>query len=103
MMLLGLRVKISNKLSVSGRNAMVHRINKILSRFPENEKAVCALIRDSDKFATLCQEYANAERELEHLTRLTKRDAIIVADTLQKRRLALEEEILKRIEGYEPS
>jgi hypothetical protein len=82
---------------------MVHRINKILSRFPENEKAVCALIRDSDKFATLCQEYANAERELEHLTRLTKRDAIIVADTLQKRRLALEEEILKRIEGYEPS
>ena len=82
---------------------MVHRINKILSRFPENEKAVCTLIHDSGEFEALCQEYANAGRELEHLTRLTKRDAIIVADTLQKRRLALEEEILTRIEGYKPS
>ena len=81
----------------------VHQINKILSRFPENEKAVCALIHDSGEFEALCQKYANAGRELEHLTRLTKRDLIIVADTLQKRRMALEEEILTRIEGYKPS
>jgi uncharacterized protein YdcH (DUF465 family) len=86
-----------------GRNAMVHRINKILSRFPENENAVCALIRDSSEFAALCQEFADADRDLEHLTRLTKRNAIVVVDALRKRRIALEEEILTRIEGYNPS
>lgn len=82
---------------------MVHRIDEILSRFPEDEQAVCALIHDSGEFEALCQEYANTGRELERLTRLTKRDAIIVADALEKRRVALEEEILTRIEGYEPS
>ncbi len=82
---------------------MVHRINKILSRFPENENAVCALIHDSAEFEALCQEYDSTGRELKHLTRPTKRDTIIVADALQTRRMALEEEILTRIEGYKPS
>ena len=81
---------------------MVYRINKILSRFPENEQAVGALIHDSGEFELLCQEYANTGRELERLSRPTQRDAVVVADTLNKRRVALEEEILTRIEGYAP-
>ncbi len=82
---------------------MVHRIGQILSRFPANEKAACALIHDSGEFEALCQEYADTGRELERPTRRAKPDAIFFADALAKRRVALEEEILTRIEGYAPS
>ena len=81
---------------------MVHRISNILSRFPEDEKAVHALIHNSGEFEALCQEYANTSSELEHLTGPNKPGAI-VSDALQKRRIALEEEILARIEGYTPA
>jgi hypothetical protein len=76
---------------------MVHRISSILSRFPENEKAVAALIHASGELDALCQEYADAGQALDHLTNEA------VANALQKRRLAVEEEILTRIEGYKPA
>jgi hypothetical protein len=82
---------------------MVHRIRNILSRFPENEKMVGALIHESGEFEVLCQEYANTSQELEDLTRVNKTDAVVLADALQKRRMAVEEEILTRIEGYKPA
>jgi hypothetical protein len=83
-------------------NVMVHRITNILSRFPEDEKAVCALIHESREFEALCQEYAETGRELDRLTGPNKPNAI-VGDALQRRRIALEEEILTRIEGYTPA
>jgi hypothetical protein len=80
---------------------MVHRITNILSRFPEDEKAVRALIHESRELEALCQEYADTGRELEHATG-PNRQNVSVGDMLQKRRMALEEEILARIEGYTP-
>ena len=80
---------------------MVYRISTILSRFPENEKVVFALIHDSGEFSALCRAYADTEQELAQRTKFNKRDTMI--DALQKRCTALEEEILTRIEGYRPS
>ena len=82
---------------------MVHRIGKILARFPENEDAVRKLIQDSRGFETLCQDYSNTSRELGDVLKLKRRDLAAEADALQKRRTAVEEEILATIEGYEPA
>lgn len=81
---------------------MINLISNILARFPEDEKAVRALIHDNREFEALCQEYAKTGQELDELTRLNKGDAVGVADALQKRRTAVEEEILTRMEGYQP-
>jgi hypothetical protein len=82
---------------------MVHRIGKILARFPENEDSVRKLIQDSRGFETLCQDYSNTSRELGDVLKLKQRDLAAEADALQKRRTAVEEEILATIEGYEPA
>jgi hypothetical protein len=81
---------------------MIKLISNILARFPEDEKAVRALIHDNHEFEALCREYARTGQELDELTRLNKGDAVGVADALQKRRTAVEEEILTKIEGYKP-
>jgi hypothetical protein len=80
---------------------MVGRISNILARFPENEKAVRSLIQENREFEALCQEYMNTGQELGHLAKL--KEPAIQADALQKRRMAVEEEILTRIEGYKPA
>jgi arsenate reductase-like glutaredoxin family protein len=82
---------------------MVHRIGKILARFPESEDLVRKLIQDSRGFETLCQDYSNTSRELGDVLKLKQRDLAAEADALQKRRTAVEEEILATIEGYEPA
>jgi hypothetical protein len=82
---------------------MVHRISDILSRFPENEKLVSALIRENGEFAALCEEYADTGQELAVLTSPHKPGAVALAEALEKRRVAIEEEILTRIEGYKPA
>ncbi len=80
---------------------MVHRISNILARFPENEGSVRKLIQESREFEALCQEYMNTSQELGYFTK--RREPAIQADALQKRRIAVEEEILTRIEGYKPA
>jgi hypothetical protein len=82
---------------------MIHRIGKILARFPEDEDSVRKLIQDSRGFETLCQDYSNTSRELGDVLKLKQRDLAAEADALQKRRTAVEEEILATIEGYEPA
>jgi hypothetical protein len=81
---------------------VVHRIRNILARFPENEEAVRVLIREDRQFEALCREYAKTSQELEDLAKLIGPDAAIQADALRKRRVAVEEEILTTIEGYNP-
>jgi hypothetical protein len=81
---------------------MVHCIRNILLRFPENEEAVRTLIRDNREFEALCQEYAKTSEELEDLMKLKGPDVAVQADALGKRRMAVEEEILTTIEGYNP-
>jgi hypothetical protein len=79
---------------------MVHRISDILARFPESEQAVRQLIQQSAEFAALCQEYEDTSRELGHFTTMME---TIEADALRKRSMAIEEEILTKIEGYQPA
>jgi uncharacterized protein YdcH (DUF465 family) len=79
---------------------MVHRISDILTRFPESEQAVRQLIQQSPEFAALCQEYENTSRELGHFTTMAETTEV---DELRKRSTALEEEILTKIEGYQPA
>jgi hypothetical protein len=79
---------------------MAHRISNILARFPESEEAVRRLIQESCEFEALCQEYLDTNQELRCLT---KKETAIQADALRKRRMAVEEEILTRIEGYKPA
>jgi hypothetical protein len=93
---------IAQASKIPGRTAMVHRIRNILARFPENEEAVRVLIREHREFEALCQEYAKTSQELEDLAKLTRPDSAIQADALRKRRVAVEEEILATIEGYNP-
>jgi hypothetical protein len=81
---------------------MVRLINDILARFPEDEKAVRALLHENHEFAALCLEYAKTGEELDELTRLNKAGFGGLADALQERRTAVEEAILTRIEGYQP-
>jgi hypothetical protein len=73
---------------------MVERIRSLLAQFPENEAAVRALVASDTSFDALCHEYhkviellACFETEVRRLTHL---------------RASLEEELLSRIEGYEP-
>lgn len=81
---------------------MVERIRDLLSRFPEDEQAVKALIAGDQEFASLCQEYGEITEEL----RLEKpaRGGKARADVsgLRKRLSAVEETLLRKIEGYEP-
>jgi len=81
---------------------MVERIRDLLRRFPEDEQAVKALITADQEFGSLCQEYAEITEEI----RLEKRQRRPGLETdvsgLRKRRNAIEETLLRKIEGYEP-
>ena len=73
---------------------MVERIRSLLAKFPEDETAVRGLVASDANFNALCHEYQkvidlldNSPAEDERLTRL---------------RVSLEEELLTRIEGYQP-
>jgi hypothetical protein len=73
---------------------MVERIRPLLARFPENEEIVRRLVATDATFNALCHEYrkvidllGNTPAEDERLTQL---------------RASLEEELLTRIEGYQP-
>jgi hypothetical protein len=60
------------------------------------------LIRDNREFEALCQEYVKTSQELEHLTKLNHPGAAVQVDAFWKRGMAVEEEILTAIEGYNP-
>jgi hypothetical protein len=75
-------------------NKVVQRIRSLLARFPENEETVRRLVATDATFDALCTEY---------------RKVIVLFDCfeaevrqLRQRRAWLEEELLTRIEGYQP-
>ena len=82
---------------------MVERIRNIIARFPENEEALRELIQKNRDVDRLCQEYANIGRELDDLAKLKGPEAVVQADGLRKRRMAIEEGLLTAIEGYRPA
>jgi uncharacterized protein YdcH (DUF465 family) len=73
---------------------MVERIRSLLARFSENEETVRRLVAMDTRFDALCDEYRTLVERLEGLEAETRR--------LQARRASLEEELLTRIEGYQP-
>jgi len=81
---------------------MVHRIHDLIERFPEDENVVRSLIDRDIGFDALCSEYRDIVEELLEIQRVSGPVAAIEGEGLRMRRVALEEELLTRIEGYRP-
>jgi hypothetical protein len=90
---------------------MVQRIQPLLARFPENEASVRQLVATDTGFDALCHEYRKVielldrfEAEIERLRKaidsLDRSEAEV--ERLTQLRASLEEELLTRIEGYQP-
>jgi predicted nucleic acid-binding Zn-ribbon protein len=75
-------------------NEMVERIRSLLTRFSENEETVRRLITTGTSFDALCDEYHKVSELLDSFE--------VQVARLRKRRAWLEEELLSRIEGYQP-
>jgi uncharacterized protein YdcH (DUF465 family) len=76
---------------------MVERIRPLLARFSENEEIVRQLVATDASFDALCDEYHEV---IERLERLDGLEAEV--ERLKERRAELEEDLLMRIEGYQP-
>ncbi len=73
---------------------MVERIRSLLARFSEDEETVRRLVARDASFDALCNEYCKVIELLNNFETQVKR--------LRERRAWLEEELLTRIEGYQP-
>jgi uncharacterized protein YdcH (DUF465 family) len=80
----------------------IERIRSVIARFAENEDSIRELMQTDPRFDALCEEYATVGNQLDELTRSKYPIADSQASELQKRRVALEEELLATIEGYRP-
>jgi uncharacterized protein YdcH (DUF465 family) len=76
---------------------MVERIRSLLARFSENEETVRQLVATDARFDALCDEYREVIERLERLDGLE-----VEVKRLKERRAELEEDLLMRIEGYQP-
>jgi hypothetical protein len=74
---------------------MIEEMRPLLERFAEDEQTIRELLQNDDAFASLCQEYHHIASELQNADPETARD-------LTHRRATLEEEMMRRIEGYQP-
>ena len=85
---------------------MVERIRSLLAQFPEDETAVRELVASDASFNALCQEYGKVTELLDHFDAeikwFTQLRALTEVTRLTHLRASLEEELLSRIEGYEP-
>ena len=77
-----------------GTNEVVERIRSLLARFSEDEETVRRLVATDARFDALCREYHEVIELLDGSETEVKR--------LKQRRAWLEEELLTRIEGYQP-
>jgi uncharacterized protein YdcH (DUF465 family) len=73
---------------------VVERIRSLLARFSEDEETVRRLAATDAHFDALCDEYREVIERLDGLEMEVKR--------LKERRTMLEEDLLTRIEGYQP-
>jgi hypothetical protein len=77
-----------------GTNEVVERIGLLLARFSEDEATVRRLVATDASFNALCDEYRKVIELLDGFETEIKQ--------LRERRAWLEEELLTRIEGYQP-
>ena len=90
---------------------MVERIRLLLSKFPEDEGTARLLMATDPSFDALCQQYRKVidlldrfEAEVERLRKVIDYHDRFEAEVkrLTRLRVSLEEELLTRIEGYQP-
>ena len=81
---------------------MVERIRDLIERFPEDEKWVSELIKSDSRFDSLCQAYKEVSVALHRVERESAPNVASKVEELKRRRVALEEEILTKMEGYKP-
>ena len=81
-------------------NEVVECIRPLLARFSENEEAVRRLVATDEGFDALCRQYRHVIELLESCK--SKVDLEAGAEQLEQRRARLEEQLLTRIEGYQP-
>ena len=81
-------------------NEVVECIRPLLARFSENEEAVRRLVATDEGFDALCHQYRHVIELLERCK--SKVDLEAEAEQLEQRCARLEEQLLTRIEGYQP-
>jgi hypothetical protein len=81
-------------------NEAVECIRPLLARFSENEETVRRLVATDETFDALCHQYRHVIDLLESSKAKVDRDAEL--EQLEQRRARLEEQLLTRIEGYQP-
>ncbi|MGQ0681516.1 hypothetical protein [Bradyrhizobium sp.] len=83
-----------------GTNEIVECIRPLLARFSEDEEVVRRLVATDGTFDALCHQYRRVTDLLKAHEAEAGQEAEI--EWLEKRRASLEEELLTRIEGYQP-
>jgi uncharacterized protein YdcH (DUF465 family) len=79
---------------------IVECIRPLLARFSEDEEVVRRLVATDGTFDALCHRYRRVIDLLKAYEAQADQDTEI--EWLKKRRARLEEELLTRIEGYQP-
>jgi hypothetical protein len=74
---------------------MIEEMRPLLERFPEDEQTISELLQNDGNFRSICQEYHHIASELQSADPEATKD-------LTHRRSALEEEMMRKIEGYQP-
>ncbi len=85
---------------VMGTNEVVECIRPLLARFSEDEETVRRLVATDESFDALCHQYRNVIDLLEGYKAEVGYEAEV--ERLEQRRAGLEEQLLTRIEGYQP-
>jgi uncharacterized protein YdcH (DUF465 family) len=83
-----------------GTNEVVELIRPLLARFSEDEETVRQLVSTDESFDALCHQYRNVVDLLKGYEAGTGHEAEV--ERLEQRRAGLEEELLTRLEGYQP-
>jgi uncharacterized protein YdcH (DUF465 family) len=83
-----------------GTNEVVECIRPLLARFSEDEETVRLLGATDGTFDALCHQYRHVIDLLRRYEAEADHEAEI--ERLEQRRAGLEEELLTRIEGYQP-
>ena len=81
-------------------NEVVECIRPLLARFSEDEETVRRLVATDENFDALCHQYRHAIDLLEGYKGDVSHEAEV--KELEQRRAKLEEQLLTRIEGYQP-
>jgi uncharacterized protein YdcH (DUF465 family) len=81
-------------------NEVVECIRPLLARFSEDEETVRQLVATDESFDALCHRYRNVVDLLKGYEAEIGHEAEV--ERLEQRRAGLEEELLTRLEGYQP-